>query len=198
MEPDVLKLIDPVCLGRAFGPSNAEPSAFGPHPRVRFRVLSPLHAVSLRTLEPDNRALLDTLCAAGVLELPGPDAFTGQEVRVVWSGPTEFLVLTPTHAAATALLDAMRPGISAQSCAVDLSAGTIGMELSGPGTRQLLVRLVDALAIPKHAGQAARTRLADVAVHLLCLDKGRLWLLADRMHAEYLVDWLLDARQRVE
>ena len=196
MQPE-LPFIHRAHFEQATGLTSQDAGAWPAHHLVQLEVLWPLHVLSLRTLEPDAPDGVGMLRAAGVQELPPPGAFNGNAIRVVWSRPTEYLILAEDDASATLVMDALRPGTRALSCAVDRTAGVMGIELRGPGIERLLDRLVDTSATPRLPGQATRTRLVDIGVHLLRLDEGRLWVLADRAHADYLEAWLLDACQRM-
>jgi len=92
---------------------------------------------------------------------------------------------------------ALRPGVTALACAVDHSAGTVGIELQGEELDEVLARLMDAAAIAALPGQATRARCADLAVVLLRLQAQRAWLLVERPVADYLLDWLRLACDRV-
>jgi len=198
MASDPLEPFDPVRGQLAAMLLADAPGGWAAHAPVQANVLWPMHVISLRTLEPPDAHWMGALRAGGIHELPRPGHFTGHDMRAVWSRPTECLALTRDAAAASALLESLRPGASALGYAVDRSAGAIAIELRGPGMDRLLARLVDASAIPKAPGQATRARMVDVGVHLLRIEDEHLWLLCDRAHADYLGAWLLDAIHRIE
>ena len=194
---ETLALFDPVRDDLAAALSCAAPGGWAAHSGVQARVLWPMHVVCLRALDFQAPAWTDALRAAGIDVLPRPGHFTGHDLRVVWSRPTECLALTQDKTTAVALLDSLRPGAWALGYAADRSTGMIAVELGGAGIDGLLKRLVDAGSIPMDPGRATRSRMIDVGVYLMRLEDQKLWLLVDRAHADYLSAWLLDASQRL-
>jgi len=114
----------------------------------------------------------------------------GESTLVVRRNPEELLLLSEEPAAAAALLAALPPGRHGDAVAIELSHGTLVLALEGPRLDLWLSHLVDAAAIPRQRGSAARTRLVDVPVLLLHLEEDEMLLLADRALAPYLADWL--------
>lgn len=146
------------------------------------RIVEPLRVLTLRCLPGGEADLASAVAAA----LPGPGTFAGS---LVWRSPSEWLHIGNDGAAADALLHALPPGAAAAQ-ATDLSAGIVVIELQDAALDALLSRLLDAAVPLSQPGQAARTRLAEIAVLALRLAPERLWLLADRGNAHYLAHWL--------
>ncbi len=121
---------------------------------------------------------------------PEPGSCHGADPWLIWSRPTEVLLLTTHHAVAEGLLQALRPGREPLACAVDASSGCAVFELLGAGVAELLPHLFDASAIPPHAGRATRARLMDISVTVIRLAPERAWLVVDRTHGLYAAQWL--------
>lgn len=172
-------------------------AAAAPQRQVRLRLVQPLHVLSVRTLAPPDAPWAAAVHAAAPPALPAPGCYTGEAVRVAWLGPREYLVVTQDSAAAAGILAAWRPGRQALTCALDRSAGTLTVELTGPGAAALLARLIDAASVPPRPGGATRARCMDIAVTLLRLAPECVWLLADRSHEDYLAEWLFEAAERL-
>ncbi|MDH0866262.1 hypothetical protein [Mitsuaria sp. GD03876] len=137
-----------------------------------------------------TRVVNASIAAAGATAgLPGPGRFIGVDPLLAWRGPGEWLHFSRTDAPADALLAALPPG-DAPAQAIDLSAGTLVVELQGPALDALIARLFDATVRLAEPGQGTRTRLAEIAVVALRLAPRRLWLLVDRANDDYLARWL--------
>jgi sarcosine oxidase gamma subunit len=76
------------------------------------------------------------------------------------------------------------------ACAVDQTDGVLALELQGPQLDDLLLRLVDSRSLPRSPGTASRARVVDIAVTLVRHESDRLWMLAERPQAHYLMNWL--------
>lgn len=173
---------------------DGDPSAPG---ALRLAWLDPLRVVAVRALPAAACSWIDLLREGGVTRLPEPGHFEGDAVRVAWRSPTEYWIVTRQPALLDRVVEALRPGATALACAVDRSAGTVGIALQGEDIDQWLARLVDAAALPARAGQATRARCADLPVVLLRVQAQRVWLLVERPVADFLVGWLLAARDRM-
>jgi sarcosine oxidase gamma subunit len=84
------------------------------------------------------------------------------------------------------------------ACAVDQSDGVFALELQGPHLDDLLLRLVDSRSLPRSPGTASRARLADITITLVRHESDRLWMLAERPQAHYLMNWLNHVGATVE
>lgn len=163
----------------------------------RLAVLEPLRVVAVRALPAADGGWTEALREGGVTRLPPPGHWEGDALCVVWRSPTEYWIVTRQPALLDPVVAALRPGATALACAVDHSAGTVGIELQGEELDGVLARLMDAAAIAALPGQATRARCADLAVVLLRLQAQRAWLLVERPVADYLLDWLRLACERV-
>jgi sarcosine oxidase gamma subunit len=158
---------------------------------VPVRKLEPLVVIALRYLPelPEARdALMKALLAVGITASPEPGELLGQDPWAIWRSPSEVILLGThsehTDAALAALADAKL------ACAVDQSDGVLALELQGPQLDDLMLRLVDSGSLPILPGTAVRVRLADISVTLIRHMPHRIWLLAERPYAHYLIDWL--------
>jgi sarcosine oxidase gamma subunit len=84
------------------------------------------------------------------------------------------------------------------ACAVDQSDGVLALELQGQQLDDLLLRLVDSRSLPRSPGTAFRARLADITITLVRHESDRLWMLAERPQAHYLMNWLNHVGATVE
>jgi heterotetrameric sarcosine oxidase gamma subunit len=179
---------------RLAGTASGNPAAPG---ALRLAVLEPLRVVAVRALPAADGGWIEALRDSGVTRLPAPGRCEGDAVRVVWRSPTEYWLVTERPALLDPVAEALRPGATALAYAVDHSTGTVGIELQGEELDGVLARLMDAAAIAALPGQATRARCADLAVVLLRLQAQRAWLLVERPVADYLLDWLRLACDRV-
>lgn len=160
-------------------------------PTLRVTVVEPVHALSLRHWPGLGTAALATFLASrGLLALPEPGRFAGVELRLVWSRPSETLLLTQDGSRAAAVLNGLRPVPGALACAIDLSAAALVVALQGSAVDALLMRLIDVDSLPRVAGHASRVRLVDIAATVWREAPDRLGMLVDRANDHYLARWL--------
>lgn len=174
-------------------PEIATLAAAWPAPSAALRVMPDpaLHVLSLRHWPGEgSMALAEVLTAQALPTLPQPGRCSGEEHRLVWQRPNETLLLTPNSQLAATLLAALRPQPGALACALDQSSGSLVVALQGMAVDALLMRVVDADAIPRVAGQASRMRLMDIAATVWREAPDSVGLLVDRAHGHYLAQWL--------
>jgi heterotetrameric sarcosine oxidase gamma subunit len=167
-------------------------------PELAWQVVEPVHVLSLRYLPGGGASVFSNAMAGNAFPaLPTPGHCSGMEPRLIWCSPTETLLLTKDAALASALLAALRPAPGALACALDMSAGTLVVEMRGARVEALLSRLFDSLSLPRHAGEASRARLVDIAAVVWRDGPDHAALLVDRANAHYLARWLRYAADRV-
>jgi sarcosine oxidase subunit gamma len=139
--------------------------------------------------------------ALGVAALPGHGPVAASPLgRVCWVRPDEWLVIGDAAVRApllAALGEAVGDGTAdAEGAVVDLSASRHALELSGPGTRDVLAA-VCALDLHPRAfpvGHATQTLLARAPLLLELADDTPTWRLLVRPSlVAYVVEWLTDA-----
>jgi len=158
---------------------------------IGLQVALPMHVLSLRHLPGDGTCALSAVMAGHLLPgLPGPGHACGIEPRLIWRSPSEILLLTQDAALASALLAKLRPAPGALACGLDLSDGTLVVNLRGDDVEALLSRLVDAHALPRETDQASRVRLSDIAAVVWRDAPDHIGLLVDRANGHYLARWL--------
>jgi heterotetrameric sarcosine oxidase gamma subunit len=153
------------------------------------RELADCFVITLRHFEGDT-SIAGALAAQGLGWPVSAGCVVGAGPWLAWRGPQEALLLSTRREPGEALLKALEPGQSETAMAAELSDGVMTFELHGPALDEWLAHLVDASAIPRQPGRASRTRMAEVSVFLLRLTPDRLWLLADRSMAAYVINWL--------
>jgi heterotetrameric sarcosine oxidase gamma subunit len=173
-----------------------EPDCSSTQEPPRLTVLAPLRVLAVRLHPAADSNWISALHGVGVMRPPLPGRFEGDAVRVVWCGPTDYWLVTQQAALLDAMAQALQPGAAELVCAIDHSAGTVGIDLQGNDIDGLLARLMDATAIPAGPGQAARVRCADLAVVVLRVHMQRAWLLVERPVAHFLCEWLRNACER--
>jgi hypothetical protein len=157
---------------------------------LKASVVEGLHVLVLRHLAGGAAAVDAALAAAHLAPLPMPGTCHGGDPWHVWIGPAESMLLTTHCIVAEGLLDALRPGHERLSYAVDQSAGWLVFKLLGSGVDDFLSRLLDASAIPRHAGQGARAKVMDISGIVIRLERDRLWLAVERPHGSYAAGWI--------
>ena len=163
---------------------------------VSVREIETLVVVALRHLPEAADTLVTALRAVGISAAPNPGQVLGQNPWALWRSPSEVILLA-THrnhadSAAAAMVD------TPLACAVDQTDGVLALELQGPQLDDLLLRLVDSRSLPRSRGTASRARLADIAITLVRHESDRLWMLAERPQAHYLMNWLNHVGATVE
>jgi sarcosine oxidase subunit gamma len=102
------------------------------------------------------------------------------------------------RAAPTGRLESGAPGpasAGAGAVLVDITDGIAAFEMHGPAVRDLLAQGCGLDFHPRSfpPGHCARTRFAQIAVLIDCLDELRFVLYVSRSYAHYLQSWLIDA-----
>jgi len=157
---------------------------------LKVSVVEGLRVLVLRHLAGGAAAVEAVLAAMHLAVLPIPGTCHGDDPWHVWIGPAESLLLTTHSVVAEGLLEAMRPGHESLSCVVDQSAGWLVFELLGSGVDDVLPRLLDASAIPRHAGSGARARFLDISAVVMRLERDRVWLAVERPYGTYAAEWI--------
>ena len=120
----------------------------------------------------------------------------GGEVRVLSLGPTEWWVVSDRFDGAK-LREHLEPYAGAEGiAAVDLSCAIKVLRVEGSAARELLARGCGVDFHPSRfpAGRCTRTRLAQLAVVVDCIDPApRFELYFGRSYLKYLHAWLVDA-----
>ena len=158
---------------------------------VSVRKVETLVVVSLRHLPEAADTLLTALRAVGISAAPNPGQVLGQNPWALWRSPSEVILLA-THRNHTDAAVAAMVGTSL-ACAVNQTDGVLALELQGQQLDDLLRRLVDSRSLPRLPGTSTQARLVDISITLVRHESDRLWLLAERPQAEYLVNWLKHA-----
>ena len=166
--------------------------------RTRLRELPFLTQLNLQ-LDPHGAAAERIAVALGTPLPTAPNTVAeAGELRVLWLGPEEWLVVGPDGAAAstTALIrNALGDG---PASLVDVSANRTTLELSGPAARVVLEKGCSLDLHPRAfgPGHCAQTLLSKVNVVLHQTDPEPGYrLLVRGSFAQYLADWLLDAME---
>jgi sarcosine oxidase subunit gamma len=169
-----------------------------------IREMGPLAQVTLRA-DPSDADLLarigEALTAVPPTAPNTATAATDGEGHVLWLGPDEWLIVATEGAAAEvapAIESAIREAAGdAFLTAVDVSSNRLGLEIAGPGARDLLASgcAID-LERGLPVGGCAQTLLARANVvlwHVADDPTPRYRLLVRPSFVRYLLDWLRDA-----
>jgi heterotetrameric sarcosine oxidase gamma subunit len=163
---------------------------------VSVRKIETLVVFALRHLPEAADTLVTALRAVGISAAPNPGQVLGQNPWALWRSPSEVILLATHRKHADAAVVAMVD--TPLACAVDQTDGVLALELQGPQLDDLLLRLVDSRSLPRSRGTASRARLADIAITLVRHESDRLWMLAERPQAHYLMNWLNHVGATVE
>lgn len=116
--------------------------------------------------------------------------------RVLCVGPQHWLLVSEEHGI-EALRERIDSDLAAQGLVfADLTDGLFALELRGTAARELLSKGcgLDLHVSRFSEGQCTRTRFAQIAVTVACLDESpRFELFVARSHEHYLRDWMVDA-----
>jgi len=115
--------------------------------------------------------------------------------RVLCVSPGEWLLISLEQKAAT-LREAFSPELLSEGAVlVDITDGIVAFEVHGAAVRDVLAQGCGLDFHPRSfvPGRCARTRFAQIAVVLDCLEETRFALYVARSHAHYLAAWLEDA-----
>jgi sarcosine oxidase, subunit gamma len=131
---------------------------------------------------------------------PGPPSLVppglGGDLRVLNLGPGEWLAVSDVLQSPK-LKESLDRHLNSDSiAATDISNGLKALRVEGPAARELLARGCGLDLDPEHfpAGRCTRTRFAQLAVVVHCLDaKPRFDLYAGRSFLPWLKSWLVDA-----
>lgn len=134
--------------------------------------------------------------ACGVSLPVAANTLAGEEQRLYWLGPDEWLLAGGIDAVA-GIANKLSQGLQHLHAAVnDLSGGQVGFRLGGAAARQVLAKgcTLDLHPDVFGLGQCAQTSLAKSAVLLRPLGAGEGYeIIVRRSFASYLWQWLLRA-----
>lgn len=165
---------------------------------MRLREVPFLAQLDLQ-LNPDGAAAQRIASALGAPLPTDPNtAVQAGDLRVLWLGPQEWLLVGP-DGSAPATADLLRAALEDEpGSVVDVSANRTTLDLSGPAARQVLEKGCTLDLHPRAfgPGHCAQTLLSKVNVILHQLDAEPTYrLLVRGSFAQYLADWLLDAME---
>jgi hypothetical protein len=148
---------------------------------------------SLRYFEPAG-AFAEAIAAVAGGPLPLPQhavryagGAPGAEIILACCNPTETLALC-SGAEDFDRLDRQASG-RLDGCMVDQTGGMSACIVTGARAPDLIARLGATTAIPA-PGDARIGRLAELAVTSLCVRRGEILLLVERIYAEHLAAWI--------
>jgi sarcosine oxidase gamma subunit len=154
---------------------------------VAVRVEEHAPAAALRYFAPEGE-FADAAAAAGA-PIPGELAArdTGRELLLAWRSPTETLCLAHSPGRLAQLLQALQE--VSGGCCVELTGALSVVHLNGERVPDLLARIGSTASLPG-AGEARRSRMADVPVLALCVKAPEVLLVVDRGYATHLLGWI--------
>jgi sarcosine oxidase gamma subunit len=163
-------------------------------PGVRVTVLRGL-AASLRYFDRMGR-FAETVRETVGMPLPPPlraavrsTGGSGAEFILAWRSPTETLLLCSERDRAVFAALQQRLGAAVDGSMVNQTGGIRGYRVQGQRSLDLLQRMGATTAIPA-VGEARSGRLAEVHVMTVCVAAGEFLLLAERVYADHLVEWM--------
>jgi hypothetical protein len=148
-----------------------------------------MHVATLRYFDragPFVEAVRSAVSAALPEPLAARELMEGHLI-LAWRSPTETLCVTRNPARLAEL--AARLADAAGGCLIDLSGGVRIVRLTGLRIADLLCRLGGTASVPR-AGEARRSRLADVPVLALSVRAGETLLAVDRAYLPHLLAWI--------
>lgn len=155
----------------------------------------------LKSWLPKPAAETEPVVLAGT-ELPSQVGATlSGPMRVLCVGPGEWLIVSREHTA-SALREHLQPDLPNHGLAlVDLTDGLTGLEVRGLAAHEVLSNGCGLDLHPRNfpPGRCARTRFAQIAVVIDCLDATpRFELHVASSYLQYLHSWLTDATVEFE
>ncbi len=144
--------------------------------------------------DPGDPRFLDAAAAALGQALPtAANTFLGNDLRVYWLGPDEWLISAAPDLAEP-LVKALEAGLAGLHVAInDLSGGQVCIRLSGAGAAE---RLAAGCTLDLHpavfaVGQCAQSGLAKAIVLIASIDPAPVYeIIVRRSFSEYLLRWL--------
>ncbi len=144
--------------------------------------------------DPGGQRFLDAAAAALGQALPtAANTFTGDDPRLCWLGPDEWLISAAPERAQP-LVESLETQLAGLHVAInDLSGGHVSLHLSGAGAAE---RLAAGCTLDLHpavfaTGQCAQTGLAKANVLIACIDTAPVYeIIVRRSFSEYLLRWL--------
>ena len=152
---------------------------------VRLEASAP--AAVLRYFAPHGEFAAAARAAGAALPEPLAARDTGRELVLTWRSPTETLCLARSVQRLAQLRQALEGARG--GCCVELTGALTVVHLNGERIPDLLARIGSAASLPA-AGEARRTRMADLPVLALCVNAPEVLLVVDRGYAEHLLGWI--------
>ena len=167
---------------------------------VRIRAVTGRTVLRLKSWAAGSAQTCQKIRIAG-LDLPQEVGAVGAgELRALCTGPSDWLLVAPGSLSLPARGAIEADCVRECLALVDLSSGLSVLEVSGPGTRQVLAKgcgLDFDLRSFAHP-QCTRTRLAQLAVVIDAHEGGDAFdLCVARSHASWLKEWLTDSALEV-
>lgn len=164
--------------------------------RVRLSEVPFLTQLTLRVAPSTAAATAAGYALGAPLPMAPNTTSAAGEVRILWMGPDEWLVIGPTEVR-TRLRDRLETALAGEHVTVtDVSAHRTVIEVAGSDARELLMKgcAVDLHPRQFAPGRCAQTTLARAQVVLLArTPEPAYWVFVRASFAEYLAEWLLDA-----
>lgn len=163
---------------------------------VQVRPVARTSVLRLRSWLPESSSAASQVALAGqALPRTVGETLFGS-ARALCLGPGDWLIVSDQHTASN-LREHFEPDLSRQGLAlVDLTDGMAVIEVYGPTTREVLSKGCGLDMHPRSfpPGRCARTRFAQIAVVIECLDaQPRFELTVPRSYLHYVHSWLADA-----
>jgi sarcosine oxidase subunit gamma len=164
--------------------------------RVRLREVPFLTQLTLRIAPSTPAATAAGYALGAPLPMAPNTTSAAGDVRILWMGPDEWLVIGPTEVRAR-LRDRLEDALAGEhATVVDVSAHRTVIEVAGSDAREVLMKgcAVDLHPRTFGPGRCAQTALARAQVVLLArTPEPAYWVFVRASFAEYLAEWLLDA-----
>lgn len=144
-------------------------------------------AAALRYFAPAGEFAAALRGAGAPLPSTGEAIEAGRDLILAWCAPGETLCLSGSEARLQQLKRAA--AAASDGCLIELTGGLSVVHVAGTRIEELLSRLGGSASTPA-AGEARRSRLADVPVLALCVRAQEVRLVVDRAYAEHLLGWI--------